>query len=160
MQAFSQAVKFALAHEAMVASAHDSICEQSSLYLFSRPYVRIFQSTCGPSRFLRHPKKFQSGGLVRARPPLCISLRGAMVHHTHRNFPKRARGVIIFEASKKIPKRGARSGSLPALHRLAGAMVHHASRHFPKHVRAVSIFAPSRKIPKRWARSVSRVHFA
>ena len=120
MQAFSQAVKFALAHEAMVASAHDSTCEQSSLYFFSRPYGRIFQSTCGPSRFLRHPKKFQSGGLVRSRPPLCIGPRGAMVHHTHRNFPKHARRISIFEASKKIPKRGARSGSPPALHKLAG----------------------------------------
>ena len=70
--------------------------------------------------FWRPPKKIQSGGLVRSRPPLCIGPRGAMVHHAFQNFPKQARGVSIFEASKKIPKRGARSASPPALHRPAG----------------------------------------
>ncbi len=132
---------------------HDSICEQTSLYFFSRPYGRIFQSTCGASTFLRHPKKFQSGGLVRSRPPLCIGLRGAMVHHTHRNFPKRARGISIFETSKKIPKRGARSGSPPALHRLAGGNGPPCFPTFSKARAGRLHFCVLRKL---WARSVSR----
>ena len=134
---------------------HDSICEQTSLYFSPRPYGRIFQSMCGASTFLRHLKKFQSGGLGRSRPPLYIGLRGAMVHHTHRNFPQRVRGISIFETSKKIPKRGARSGSPPALHRLAGG---NGPPCFPTFSKAragrhVSIFASSWKF---WARSVSR----
>ena len=127
---------------------HDSICEQTSLYFFSRPYGRIFQSTCGPSRFLRHPKKFQSGGLVRSRPPLCIGPRGAIVHHTHRNFPKHARGVSIFEASKKFQSGGLVRSRPPLCIGLRGAMVHHTHRNFPNHARGISIFEASNKNSK------------
>ena len=80
----------------------------------------IFHSTRGASAFVRPPKKFQSGGLVRSRLPLCIGPRGAMVHHAFENFPKHARDFSIFEASKKISKREACSASPSALHRRAG----------------------------------------
>ena len=62
----------------------------------------IFQSKRGASAFLRPPKKFQSGGLVRPRPLLCIGPRRAMVHHASRNFPKHVRGVETLAASKKL----------------------------------------------------------
>ena len=126
---------------------HDSICEQTSLYFSPRPYGRIFQSMCGASTFLRHLKKFQSGGLGRSRPPLCIGPRGAMINHASRNFSKHARGVSIFEASKKF-QSGGLVRSRPALCiGLRGAMAHHASRNFAKHAWGASIFEASKKFP-------------
>ena len=70
-------------------------------------------------------------------------------------FSKARAGLSIFEASKKIPKRGARSVSPPALHRLAGGNGPPYSPKFSKARAGLSIFEASKKIPKRGARSVS-----
>ena len=105
----------------------------------------IFQSTCGPSAFLRPPEKFQSGGLVRSRAPLCIGPRGAMINHASRNFSKHARGVSIFEASKKL-QSGGLVRSCPALCiALREAMAYYASRTFAKQRGASACLKPSKK---------------
>ena len=70
-------------------------------------------------------------------------------------FSKTRAGLSIFEASEKIPKRGARSGSPPALHRLAGGNGPPYSPKFSKTRAGLSIFEASKKISKRGARSGS-----
>ena len=57
--------------------------------------------------------------------------------------------------SKQISKRGARSGSPPALHRLAGGNGPPYSPKFSKTRAGLSIFEASKKISKRGARSGS-----
>ena len=100
-------------------------------------------------------KKFQSGELVRSRSPLCIGPRGAMIHHGSRNFPKYVRGVCIMAAFKKNPKRGARSVSLPALHRPAGSNGPPWCPKFSETRAGRCIVAASTKNLKRGARSAS-----
>ena len=109
----------------------------------------IFRNTRFALAFWRLVKQFQSGGLVRPRPSLCIGPRLAMIHHALRNFRKHARGVTILATYQKVRKRGARSAWPPALDRLAGAMVHHAFRNFPIHALCVNILAACQTIPQR-----------
>ena len=70
-------------------------------------------------------------------------------------FSKTRAGLSIFEASEKIPKRGARSVSPPALHRPAGGNGPPYSPKFSKTRAGLSIFESSKKNSKRGARSGS-----
>ena len=69
-------------------------------------------------------------------------------------LPKHARCVSILAACQKIPKRGARSASPPALHRPAGG---NGTPCFPKFSETCALRShlACQKIPKRGARSAS-----
>ena len=112
------------------------------------------KARAGRQQFCVLQKNSKAVGSFGVARPFCTGPRGAMINHASRNFSKHARGVSIFEASKKF-QSGGLVLSRPALCiGLREAMA--ASRNFAKHAPAVSIFEASQKKCKRGTRLVAR----